>query len=98
VGIVAVAAPHLFLPDRVMGRILDPGLDIHVTHVTAFRLWFGQQFFSGREVDLVTFSAAYIVQVVLTAGPVDPCVAIQTNSGLLCWREFITTDNIATIL
>jgi hypothetical protein len=93
---MAVRTLHLLLPDGVMGRILHPGLDIRVTRVAAFRRWFGQQFFTGGEMNLVARSATHVVQVVLTVGPVDPGVAIQTDSRLLCWGEFITTDNIAT--
>jgi hypothetical protein len=58
---MTVCTLHLSLPDRVMGRILDSGLDIHVTGVAAFGRWFGQQFFAGRHVNLVARSAAYIV-------------------------------------
>lgn len=97
-GIMAVGALHLFLRDRVMGRILHPGLDIHVTGVAAFRFWLGQQFLPAREMNLVARSAAYVIQVVFTAGPIVPRVAIQTNSALLCWCEFVTTDDILTIL
>jgi hypothetical protein len=60
-GIMAVRALHLFLSDRVMGRILHPGLNIHVTGVAALRFWFGQQFFPGREVNFVALGAAYII-------------------------------------
>jgi hypothetical protein len=98
VGIMTVRASHLFFPDGMMGRILDLGLDVRVTHIATFRFWFGQEPFATWEMDLVAVNAAYIVEVVLTAGPVEPCMAVQTDSRLLCWCELITTENIVTIL
>jgi hypothetical protein len=76
VRIVAVRTGHLPFPKGMMGRILHFGLDVWVTAVAAFRLCLGQQMLSGRRVDLVALRATHIVDVVLTACPVESCVAV----------------------
>jgi hypothetical protein len=60
-GIVTVRAAHLPFPDRMVGRILDLGLDVRMTTIAAFRLRLGQQMFACRRVDLVALHAAHLV-------------------------------------
>lgn len=50
-----------------------------MTGVAAFRFCLGQQVVANRGMHFVTLEAAYVIEVVLTAHPVEHRMAVQTD-------------------
>lgn len=99
VGLMAVAASHLALPDGVMRGIERPGTNPLMAIIAKLGLLLGQKL-CFRGMGLVTVAAGDIIQRMAAAPPVHERtggMTLQTHGRGLTFRDFREPDDLAWI-